>query len=136
MLDLEALIADLDLLGLNHWRKPLLRLIEDKLSDTAHGHLAEWRKTLATLPAEPAARIHINRGAVSVPCPTTASEEVRDLLLSLAPWRKGPFELGDLHIDAEWQSNLKWDRLADRIEPLNGRAVLDIGCGNGSTRRI
>ena len=55
----------------------------------------------------------------------------RDLLLQLAPWRKGPFSIGGVEIDSEWRSDLKWQRFADAVEPLDGRAVLDVGCGNG-----
>ena len=36
-----------------------------------------------------------------------------------------------MHIDTEWRSDWKWDRLADAIAPLGGRRVLDVGCGNG-----
>ena len=55
----------------------------------------------------------------------------RELLLGLSPWRKGPFELDGVTIDSEWRSDLKWQRLEDGIAPLDGRAVLDVGCGNG-----
>ena len=51
--------------------------------------------------------------------------------MQLAPWRKGPFNVGGVHIDAEWRSDLKWQRVAGAIEPLEGRRVLDVGCGNG-----
>jgi len=47
------------------------------------------------------------------------------------PWRKGPFSLFGITIDAEWRSNLKWSRLAKHIRPLKGRMVLDVGSGNG-----
>ena len=33
--------------------------------------------------------------------------------------------------DTEWRSDWKWDRLKDRIAPLENRLVLDVGCGNG-----
>ncbi len=36
-----------------------------------------------------------------------------------------------INIDTEWRSDLKWDRLAQHIEPLKGKQVLDIGCGSG-----
>ena len=49
----------------------------------------------------------------------------------LHPWRKGPFELFDVHIDTEWRSDWKWDRLQPHIDPLAGRRVLDVGCGSG-----
>ena len=47
------------------------------------------------------------------------------------PWRKGPFHFLGIDIDAEWRSNLKWQRLVRHIAPLKDRTVLDIGCGNG-----
>ncbi len=59
--------------------------------------------------------------------------EARKLVELLLPWRKGPFLLYGLEIDAEWRSDLKWNRL-ERALPLgaiSGRQVLDIGCNNG-----
>lgn len=52
-------------------------------------------------------------------------------LTALAPWRKGPFAIDDFYLDAEWRSDWKWQRLADAIEPLEDRLVLDVGTGNG-----
>jgi len=48
----------------------------------------------------------------------------------LMPWRKGPFELFDIHIDAEWQSNIKYNLLRKHFN-LKERRVADIGCNNG-----
>jgi tRNA (mo5U34)-methyltransferase len=101
-------------LGLPDWQAALEPLIRARLSDDGHGDFARWREALNRLCAEPG---------------TEGSR--RELLASLSPWRKGPFELDGVTIDSEWQSNLKWDRLKDAIEPLDGRAVLDVGCGNG-----
>ncbi|MDX8407697.1 MAG: tRNA 5-methoxyuridine(34)/uridine 5-oxyacetic acid(34) synthase CmoB, partial [Mariprofundaceae bacterium] len=49
----------------------------------------------------------------------------------LHPWRKGPFDFFGIHIDTEWRSDWKWNRLKDAITPLTGRQVLDVGCGSG-----
>lgn len=49
---------------------------------------------------------------------------------ALIPWRKGPFSLLGLEIDAEWRSDLKWKRIVDQID-LSSKRVLDIGSGNG-----
>ena len=36
-----------------------------------------------------------------------------------------------MDIETEWRSDFKWERLADAISPLQGRRVLDVGCGSG-----
>jgi len=112
MIDYAGLWTCLADLGLPGWRETLEPLLGDRLSESAHGDLPRWRQALEQLPA-------------------SDSDKSRELLLELAPWRKGPFELDDIEIDAEWRSNLKWDRLEDAIAPLDGRNVLDVGCGNG-----
>lgn len=63
----------------------------------------------------------------------TQSEKkiIFDLLKKLMPWRKGPFDLFGIGVDAEWQSSMKWDRVSKNISSLEGRNVMDIGCGNG-----
>lgn len=101
-------------LGLASWQATLEPVLRARLSDDGHGDFARWRAVLDRLCAEPG-----------------TEESRRDLLASLSPWRKGPFELDGVSIDSEWRSNLKWDRLKNAIEPLAGRAILDVGCGNG-----
>jgi tRNA (mo5U34)-methyltransferase len=56
-----------------------------------------------------------------------AEKAARDLI----PWRKGPFALGDLELDAEWRSDKKWDRLVPDLPDLKGKTVADVGCNNG-----
>ena len=57
------------------------------------------------------------------------------LLKNLMPWRKGGFIIGDethqIHIDTEWRSDLKWDRVLPHISDLSGKRVLDVGGGSG-----
>jgi len=50
---------------------------------------------------------------------------------NLKTWRKGPFNLNKNNIDAEWRSNLKWDRLTSIHSLLTDKTVLDVGGGNG-----
>ncbi len=59
------------------------------------------------------------------------STKLRHSLMQLCPWRKGPFNVFGIHIDAEWQSWLKWNRVKDRIRPLKGARILDIGSSSG-----
>ncbi len=114
LVDLPALRACLDDLGLPGWRAELEPVIASRLRDEAHGDFTVWREALSGLAAEPG-----------------DEKTVREHLLSLSPWRKGPFHIGGVDIDSEWRSDLKWQRCADAVEPLQGRAVLDVGSGNG-----
>lgn len=57
------------------------------------------------------------------------------LLKTLMPWRKGGFMIGEgdrtIHIDTEWRSDFKWDRVLPHISSLSGKRVLDVGGGSG-----
>jgi tRNA (mo5U34)-methyltransferase len=57
--------------------------------------------------------------------------EMRESLLSMSPWRKGPFDVFGIKIDCEWRSDLKWDRVIGHLKPLTKRHILDIGSSNG-----
>lgn len=52
-------------------------------------------------------------------------------LQTFCPWKKGPFELFGVNIDAEWRSDWKWDRILPHISSIKNRKVADIGCHNG-----
>lgn len=114
MFDFAALAACLDALGLAHWNEELLPLLRDRLTGKTHGDWQRWEQAVAALPEA--------RGDAL---------QVRNLLMELHPWRKGPLELDDVTIDTEWRSDWKWERVRDALAPLDGRNVLDVGCGNG-----
>jgi tRNA (mo5U34)-methyltransferase len=59
------------------------------------------------------------------------AEPLRELLEVLLPWRKGPMNLLGQEIDAEWRSDLKWERIEPHLPELRGRRIGDIGCNNG-----
>ncbi|MCB1326070.1 MAG: tRNA 5-methoxyuridine(34)/uridine 5-oxyacetic acid(34) synthase CmoB [Spirochaetales bacterium] len=52
-------------------------------------------------------------------------------LQQLRPWRKGPFEIFGHRIDANWKSDIKWDRVAALIQAPAGATICDVGCNNG-----
>jgi tRNA (mo5U34)-methyltransferase len=56
---------------------------------------------------------------------------VENQLKKFMPWRKGPFDIFGIEIDAEWKSNLKWDRFAPYLGSLKDQVICDIGCNNG-----
>lgn len=115
MLNYDALWQFYSAHDLRDWRAATEALLRARLCDSAHGDFPSWRATLETLQSLDAEQ----------------TVEIRHALLSLAPWRKGPFELAGITIDSEWRSDLKWARIKDVIAPLAGRKILDVGCGNG-----
>ena len=101
----------------------------------ASGDAETLESTLASMPAFQAATCTFQAPAVligtSEELDPQAREHLREALLALHPWRKGPFELFGITIDSEWRSDFKWSRIEGSIAPLAGRRVLDVGCGNG-----
>ena len=92
-----------------------------------HGRAEEWDAALATV--QPSTRAsQFDTDTVSVGDPNADFEDVLSMFL---PWRKGPFQVGKTLIDTEWRSDWKWQRISRHIQPLEGKQVLDIGCGNG-----
>jgi len=57
-------------------------------------------------------------------------DEVEKVAKALMPWRKGPFKIGDLFIDSEWQSFIKYNLLEPHFD-LKDKVVADVGCNNG-----
>ncbi len=135
MIELERLRARFGAAGLADWADRLGRDIPARISPQTHGDLPRWQAALDALPEARAGRVELDRPAPRIGPPEAldgaARTRLREALLALHPWRKGPFDLFGVTIDAEWRSDLKWARLAPHIRSLAGRRVLDIGSGNG-----
>ncbi len=58
------------------------------------------------------------------------ADQIEATARKLMPWRKGPFRLGELFIDSEWRSQIKYALLEPHLN-LKGKVVGDIGCNNG-----
>lgn len=121
--------------GMEAWASILPRQIEQGLSNERYGDLQRWQSVLNTLPVIPPDTIDLSSSTVTVssqPAPDAAqTDSLRNLLLQLKPWRKGPYNIHGVHIDTEWRSDMKWDRLKQHISTLKNKVVLDIGCGSG-----
>ncbi len=132
MQNFKPLFDDLASIGLASWHKQVRDILDERLSEAAHGKFSEWQSVLGDLPTIEKLPADLKSPAITIPATDEVSEnEVRALLLGLKPWRKGPFEICGVQIDSEWRSDLKWDRIKNSIAPLDGRNILDVGCGNG-----
>jgi len=130
----DPLFDDLAAAGLDGWAPALAPLLAARLDDTAHGDMPAWQRALARLPAIAVTATDLDADVVGVlrtPLPPAEQAAVRASLQALAPWRKGPFDVGGVRIDSEWRADLKWRRVAPAVAALDGRRVLDVGCGNG-----
>jgi tRNA (mo5U34)-methyltransferase len=88
--------------------------LDERLHPGAHGDLPRWLAALDELEQA-----------------SDDTERTEAALMALRPWRKGPFEIRGITVDAEWRSNLKWDRIRAAVGSLEGQCVLDVGSGNG-----
>ncbi len=116
------------------WHDYLVDAVEKRYQHYTHGELQQWHDLIANLPKFSGVESELKNG-VNVtshsPIETRQLEALRQQLMQLHPWRKGPFKLFDLHIDTEWRSDWKWDRIKPHLSSLQDRSVLDVGCGNG-----
>lgn len=112
-----------------------------KFSAPRSAHLAQdrWapcRTALEHLRRSTPTETFLDRPAVTVgradDLDAVGHEHLARAIASLIPWRKGPFSLFGRHIDSEWRSDLKFDRIAGVLrESVPGARVLDVGCSNG-----
>ncbi|MDX1461171.1 MAG: tRNA 5-methoxyuridine(34)/uridine 5-oxyacetic acid(34) synthase CmoB [Xanthomonadales bacterium] len=107
----------------------LARRGQDTLQGAAHGDWPRWQAALGRLPAVQKS-LGFEAGLPVLGSAVEDPEALRQTLMELHPWRKGPLRLGGVDIDTEWRSDWKWARFEPHVE-LAGHTVLDIGCGNG-----
>jgi len=117
------------------WAEILPQQLEQGFDQAKHGNLAQWQALVDSVPHIPTGQRALDADTVQIggadDLSAIAKQQLESQLKTLHPWRKGPYDLFGIHIDTEWRSDWKWNRLKDHIAPLEHRFVLDVGCGNG-----
>ncbi|MBL6986127.1 MAG: tRNA 5-methoxyuridine(34)/uridine 5-oxyacetic acid(34) synthase CmoB [Methylobacter sp.] len=136
MIDYQPLYDALIEANAEAWAELLPQQLKQGFDQSKHGDLAQWQALVDSVPVLSTTQRILDADAVQI----GGSDELLDepsksdfsrQLKALHPWRKGPYNLFGIHIDTEWRSDWKWNRLKDHIAPLEHRMVLDVGCGNG-----
>ncbi len=134
MIDFSETYDDISNSDLSPWMERLPADIEATFSNYSHGELKQWHQLLTELIQIPPSDLELN-SRVSVGSDnnlTTAQAHLlTEQLMQLHPWRKGPFHIHGLHINTEWRSDWKWERIKPHLADLNNRTILDVGSGNG-----
>ncbi len=134
MIAYERLWQALATTPLANWHALLQQRLAEALDPASHGDLPQWYQILAALPPLTPTSIDLNSDCLQIGSASDIDAASRDrlttLLQQLHPWRKGPFCLFGIHLDTEWRSDWKWNRIREHID-LRGKTVLDVGCGNG-----
>ena len=135
MFDQESLFNELRQSPVGTIAQELVDTTQKVLKSRRHGFFDLWADALKSLPEIVATNSDLNRDAPRigdiVDIDSQQSAILKTQLMKFKPWRKGPFEVFGTYIDSEWRSDQKWGRLASRIQSLENRLVLDVGCGNG-----
>ncbi|WP_371373163.1 tRNA 5-methoxyuridine(34)/uridine 5-oxyacetic acid(34) synthase CmoB [Thalassotalea aquiviva] len=119
---------------LSHWLTSLPAELARWQKEDLHGDFQKWQKTLDALPNTTPSSIDLTdevRIGAANDINLGEQKRIENLLMNFKPWRKGPYHVHGIHIDTEWRSDFKWDRLKQHISDLSNRYVLDIGCGSG-----
>jgi len=133
MIDFGRFYQQIAVGPLAKWLEVLPAQISEWQRENLHGHFRDWYKSLEYLPLLEPQKLDLlhNVTADRDDISDRHRQGIEKLLRNLMPWRKGPYFLYGTHINTEWRSDWKWERVLPHISPLAGRTVLDVGCGSG-----
>lgn len=133
MIDFRPFYQQLASSPLSAWLETLPAQLAQWQKQT-HGDYHKWAKIIEYLPALQADRIDLKNAVRAESANLLSKGEQQQIiyhLKQLMPWRKGPYHLHGIHVDCEWRSDFKWERVLPHLSPLKDRIILDVGCGSG-----
>lgn len=134
MIWFQQFYQEIALSPLSHWLETLPAHLTKWHKDALHGDFKKWCKLVEQLPHTSPSLIDF-KDKVQIGVAADISEyqrkQITGLLKQFMPWRKGPFFIHDIHLNTEWRSDWKWDRVSPHISSLKNKQVLDVGCGSG-----
>ncbi len=114
---------------------PLLSNAAQSVLQRCDARVEALHRMIQKLPEKRPSKMALDRDRITIGRPSDLSadqqDQLKEVLLGLKPWRKGPFDFFGIQIESEWNSALKWRRVVPHIAPLTERRVLDVGSSNG-----
>ena len=118
--------------SLNTWLEILPKQLADWQKQNLDNRFEQWINSIEHLPNIKPDSLDLLHSITAKSAITEGEQKrIHHLLMTLSPWRKGPFSLYGVELDAEWRSDWKWQRLIPHINSLEGKTVLDVGCNSG-----
>lgn len=94
-------------------------------------NIHKWEKALKHMQSQAKGSLTYQRPYLNIDSTNTDKNQLKSDLQQFMPWRKGPYQIGNLQLNSEWRGDMKWHRLDSQIKSLQGKTVLDVGAGNG-----
>ena len=120
--------------GWTRWAEKLAEPLARVEGERRNSDRNQWEKILAKTEKWVPSIVNVRKDCIQIGTGDDLPIEpnvFRTQLMSLHPWRKGPYSVFGTHIETEWRSDWKWDRIKSHLSSLKGRKVLDVGCGSG-----
>ena len=115
------------------WQDTLAAQLSALFAQPGHGHFPQWSDAVEQLSTTFPTEVDLHQAIPKIGRAADLQDQaaIKHALMSLHPWRKGPFDFCGLALDTEWRCDMKWQRLLHHCPDLTGKTVLDVGCGNG-----
>jgi len=114
--------------NINPIKEELIRETEIVLLQK-NGNIPKWERSLESIKQFGTGQVRYTDPYIHID--NSIIKDSIDSFLELRPWRKGPYQVGNISIDSEWNGSLKWKRLESIFHLIRDKEVLDIGSGNG-----